>query len=95
MKEDLEKEDSYDDMHGLSHPSQHANDEADRSNNVVIYKDLEISTLRFLKHEWKIWNLVTRKPDHIAWAVISQHFYKLKKFLSWKTEYLDIFTVFF
>ena len=51
VKGDLEKEDSYDDMHGLSYPSQHANDEADRSNNVVIYKDLEISTLRFLKHE--------------------------------------------
>ena len=26
--------------------------------------------------------------------LISQPFYQLKKFLSWKTEYLDIFTVF-
>ena len=51
VKGDLEKEDSYDnDMHGLSYPSQHENDEADQPNNVVIYKDLEISTL-FLKHE--------------------------------------------
>ena len=41
----------HNDMHKLSHLSQHENDEADRSNNVVIYKDLEISTLRLLKHE--------------------------------------------
>ena len=52
VKGDIEKEDSYNnDMHRLSYPSQHENDEADRSNNVVIYKNLEISTLRFLKHE--------------------------------------------
>ena len=52
VKGDIEKEDSYDnDMHRLSYPSQHENDEADRSDNVVIYKDLEISTLRLLKHE--------------------------------------------
>ena len=40
----LEKEDSYDDMHGLSHPS-HANDEADQSNNVGNFH------LEILKHE--------------------------------------------
>ena len=40
----LEKEDSYDDMHGLSHPS-HANDAADQSNNVGNFH------LEILKHE--------------------------------------------
>ena len=51
VKGDLEKEDSYgNDMHGLSYPSEHENDEADQPNNVVIYKDVEISTL-FLKRE--------------------------------------------
>ena len=59
----VEEKDSHDnDMHGLSHLSQHVND-ADLSNSVVVPKCLEISTLRFLKHEWKIWNLVAR-----AWA---------------------------
>ena len=43
----LEKEDSYDDMHGLSHPS-HANDAADQSNNVGNFHP------EILKHEWKI-----------------------------------------
>ena len=40
----LEKEDSYDDMHGLSHPS-HANDAADQSNNVGNFHP------EILKHE--------------------------------------------
>ena len=52
VKGDIGKEDSYhNDMHKSSYLSQHENDEGDRSDIVVIYKDLEISTLRLLKHE--------------------------------------------
>ena len=70
-------------MHGLSHPS-HANDEADQSNNVVIYR-LGNFHLEILKHEWKIWNLVLESPIIMAsQTVITQHFFyqKIQKYIS-------------